>query len=259
MLSTEAAILNPSSSAFFSGSSMSYHSNSTSLRHEHEDRTLNNDDFPGHNKSQGLFISDHDGPVKGGVAYITQDENDYERTHFITHGAAPIGEKTAMGFAYRYLQDVLPRPNSPRHQTHHQMSAGLTHIMDDSTIVGLMIVDPTRTTPGEERLIAGFQYSFGAKFTLIADVGTQYTKDVKQYYLWRGAIQFNLFDDFFLRAGKFYDNVRESKGTGWGVAWLGPRLGVEFAQKFSDQFGEYGYIYQDEGLVDTSISAVIKF
>lgn len=259
ILSTEAAVLNPASSAFFMGSSSSYQTYSTSLRNEHDDRATNNDDFAGHNKSQGLFISDHDGPVKGGVAYITQDENNFERKHFIMHGAAPIGDRTALGFAYRYLQDIRPKSLSPRHQTHHQMSSGLTHVLDESTVLALVIIDPTRTTPDEERLIGGFQYTFGGKFTLIGDVGTQYTKDVKDKYLWRGALQFNIFDDFFIRAGKFYDNIRGEKGSSWGIGWIGPRLGIEFSQRFSDQFSEDGYIYQDEGLVDTAVSAIIKF
>ena len=259
ILSTEAAILNPASSAFFTGSSSSYQTYSTSLRNEHDNREANNDNFPGSNKSQGVFVSDHDGPVKGGVAYISQDENDFERRHFVLHGGAATGERTAMGFGYRYLQDLRPRGLSPRHQTHHQLSAGLTHVLDESTTLGLVVFDPTRTTPGEERIIGGFQYTFGGKFTLIGDAGTQYTKDAKDKYLWRGAIQFNIFDDFFIRGGKFYDNIRGVKGSGWGVAWIGPRLGVEFAQRFSDQFSEEGYIYQDEGLVDTAISALIKF
>jgi hypothetical protein len=132
-------------------------------------------------------------------------------------------------------------------------------VLDDKTIIGLTLVDPTRSTPGEERAYAGLQYSFAEKLTLIADVGAQFTKDVKDQYLWRGAVQLQLFDDFFFRVGRYYDNIRENKGYGWGVSWIGPRLGVEFAQKFSEQFGDDMYVYHDETLVDTSISAIIKF
>ena len=107
--------------------------------------------------------------------------------------------------------------------------------------------------------MGGLQYSFADKLTLIADVGTQYTKDVKEKYIWRAAVQLQMFEDFFFRVGKFYDNVRQTKGTGWGIGWVGPKLGVEFAQKLSDQFGDKLYIYHDETLVDTSISAIIKF
>lgn len=259
VLATEAGILNPAASAFFGGSSFSYQRYTTSLRHESDDRDATNDDFPNPNKSQGLFMSDHDGPVKGGFAYLTQDENNYQRTQIITHAAAALSDSTALGLSYKYITDTLPRGYSNRHSVSHQASMGVTHVLDPKTIIGLILVDPTRTNPGEERLLAGLQYSFADKLSLIADAGTQYTKDVKDKYIWRGAVQLQLFDDFFFRVGKFYDNIRESKGTGWGIGWIGPKLGVEFAQKFSEQFGKYSYIYNDETLVDTSISAIIKF
>jgi hypothetical protein len=259
MLSTEAGILNPAASAFFDGSSFSYQRYTTTLRHENEDRKAANDDFSNPNRSQGIFMADHDGPLKGGFAYLKQDENNFQREQIISHAAAPISKSTALGISYHYIQDTLPKEYSNRHQISHQLTMGLTHALDDKSIIGLVIVDPTRTTPDEERALAGLQYAVAQKLTLIADAGAQYTKDIKDKYLWRAALQLQIFDDFFFRVGKFYDNVRESKGTGWGVSWTGPKLGVEFAQKFSEQFGENSYVYQDETLVDTSISAIIKF
>ncbi len=259
ILSTEAALLNPASSAFFSGSSISYQSFTTSLRKESDEREAANDDFPSRNFTQGLFISDHDGPVKGGVAYLKQDENNYTRDQVIAHGAAPIGEKTSMGVTYKYLTDRLPKGRANRHSNSHQTSIGTTHIVDEKTVFGLVLVDPTRTTPGEERLMIGFQYAVADKLNLIGDVGTRYTKDVKDKHIWKAAVQLQLFSDFFFRVGKSYDNVREEKATGWGIGWIGPKLGVEFAQKLTEQFGRQQYIYQDETLVDTSLSAIIKF
>lgn len=259
VLSTEAAILNPAASAFFSGSTFAYQRYSTSLNNKSDERVAASDKFPSKNTSQGLFMSDHDGPVKGGVAYIKQDENNYQREQIITHGAAAVGTSAAVGVSYRYLQDTLPPGTSHRHDIGHQLSVGYIQVLDEKTIIGLTVVDPTRSTPNEERVMGGLTYSFADKLSLIADVGTQYTKNAKEKYFWRGAVQLQVFDDFFIRAGKFYDNIRESKGYGWGIGWIGPRLGVEFAQKLSDQFGDNSYVYHDETLVDTSISAIIKF
>jgi hypothetical protein len=259
ILSTEAAILNPATSAFFTGTSVSYHQYKTTLRNEADERDLNNDDFPSRNQSRGIFISDHDSAVKGGVAYIDQDENNMERSQVIGHGSAMVGDRTSLGFAYKYLYDGYPKNGKTAHSASHQLTAGTTHIVDDKTSVGFTIVDPTRTTPGEERIMGGFQFQLAEKLTLIGDVGTQYTQDVKEKYEWRAALQLQLFDDFFLRAGKSYDNIRENKGTGYGIGWLGPKLGVEFAQRFTEQFGDEGYVYKGESLVDTSLSAVIKF
>lgn len=259
ILSTEAALLNPAASAFFDGSSFSYQSYSTKLQSKDKQRDTLPDKFPSQNRTQGAFMSDHSGPVKGGVAYLLQDENHFERQRMVLHGAAPMSTSTAMGVSYNYILDSLPRKYSRRHKVHHQASVGLSHIIDEDTVLGLVILDPTRTTPGEERVITGFQYSIAQRFTLIGDVGAQFTKDVSKKYLWRAAIQLNIFSDFYLRAGQFYDNVSELKGTGWGASWIGPRFGVEFAQKYSEQFGSGSYLYPNEKLVDTSLSAIIKF
>jgi hypothetical protein len=259
ILSTEAAVLNPAASTFFEGSSFSYQSYRTSLQKKSDERNAAGNDFPSNNVSQGAFMADHTGPVKGGVAYILQDENGYERNRAVVHGAAPIGTATSMGVSYSYIQDKYPQQFKDRHKTHHQLSWGLTHIVDEDTILGIVILDPTRTTPGEERIIGGFQYNLSDKFMLIGDLGTQYTKNVSEKYLWRGAIQLNVFGDFFLRIGQFYDNITQMKGTGWGASWVGPRFGVEFAQRYATQFGSGNYVYKDEKLVDTSLSAIIKF
>lgn len=259
ILSTEAAILNPAASAFFQGSSFSYQSYKTRLNSESDERRADNLDFPNNSHSQGFFLADHSGPVKGGVAYIQQKENFYQRKRMVLHGAAPIGPATSMGFSYNYILDTLPRGSSRRHQVHHQASAGLTHVIDEKTTLGLVVIDPTRTTPDEERVLAGFQFTLADRFVLMGDVGAQYTKNVNEKYLWRAAVQINLFGDFFLRAGKFYDNIKELEGNGWGASWIGPRLGVEFAQKFSEQMRKNSYIYRGEKIVDTTLSAVIKF
>jgi len=258
ILSTESAILNPASSAFFDGSSFSYQSYKTSLDRKNAQRDATGDKFDDNSRTQGFFMADHSGPVKGGVAYLFQDENDFERTRMTLHGAAPLGKDAALGVSYNYIQDVLPRRFSNRHQTHHMASLGMTRIVDEDTLLGFVIQDPTRTLPGYERIIGGFQYNIADRFTVIGDVGTQYTKDVSDKYLWRAAIQLNIFSDFYLRGGQFYDNIEKFKGTGWGVSWIGPRFGVEFAQKFSEQFADNSYVYEDEKIVDTSFSIILK-
>jgi hypothetical protein len=259
ILSTEAAILNPAAAAFFGGSSASYQSYKSDLQNKSELRDSESNDFPDKNLSTGAFMADHGGPVKGGIAYLLQDENNYERKRAVFHATAPVSDSTSLGLSYNYIQDTLPATSSNRHRIHHQASLGAIHIVDEDTILGLVVIDPTRATPGEERAITGFQYSIADRITLIGDVGAQYTKDVSEKYLWRGAIQLNVFSDFFLRVGQFYDNIQEFKGNGWGAGWIGPRFGVEFAQKYSEQFGSGSYIYEEEKLVDTSLSAILKF
>jgi hypothetical protein len=259
ILSTEAAILNPATSAFFDGTSFSYQSYKTSLQNESTQRQAQNEQFPQSNNSQGFFIADHSGPVKGGTAYILQDENNYERNRLVLHGAAPISANTAVGISYNYITDRLPLSSRRRHLVHHQASVGILHIPDEDTSLGLVILDPTRTTPGEERMLAGLQYRIAEKLTVMGDAGVQFTRSFSKSYLWAAGAQINIFSDFFLRAGRFYDNIAKFKGTGWGVGWIGPRLGVEFSQKYSEQFDSGYSFFKDEKVIDSSLSAIIKF
>lgn len=257
VLSTEAAILNPASSAFFTGSSISYQTYTTALKKPSDEREALSDDFASQNRSQGLFMSDNGGTLKGGAAYLRQEVDDYRRQHAIAHGAGPISKSSSIGLTYSYLDDTQKQRSG--HHVSHQLTLGFMQIFDERTIFGLVLVDPTRTTPMEERIIGGLQYQVADRLTLIADIGTRYTQDVKEKHLWRAAAQLQLFNDFFFRIGKFHDNIWEMKGTGWGVGWVGPKLGVEFAQKISEQFGNDGFIYEGETLIDTSVSAIIKF
>lgn len=259
ILATEGAILNPASPAFFQGSSFSYQSYKTTIKKENPERKNLNDDFPSTNNSQGFFLSDHSGPIKGGFSYLTQNENNFERERFNLHGAAPSSDRSSIGIRYSYFLDKNPPRSPSTYEVHHQVTLGSTYIIDEDTVLGLILVDPTRNNKNDERIIGGFQYDVADRFTLIGDVGTQYTKDVKKKYLWRAAVQINIFSDFFLRAGRFYDNVLSTKGTGWGASWVGPKLGVEFAQKISEHFGTNDYLYQDENLIDTSLSLLLKF
>ncbi len=259
ILSTEAAILNPASAAFFGDSSASLQSYSTSLRKENSLRKTIPDKFPKNNKSSGYFLSDHSAGVKGGIAYLQQDENRFGREKMVFHGAAPVGAEGAVGFSYNYIRDTLPKKYNKRHRTHHQMRVGSTFILNEGSYLGLVIVDPTRTNPGDERVLIGFQQAMTSSLILMADVGSQYSKDVMDKSLWGVAIQMNLFDDFFIRGGRSYDNITKLRGYGYGVGWVGPRFGVEFAQRFSESFGKGTYIYKKESLVDTALSAILKF
>lgn len=259
ILSTEAAILNPASAAFFGGSSASAQSYKTTLRKENSLRKSIPNKFAKRNASSGYFVSDHSSGVKGGVSYITQNENKFDRERMIFHGAAPVGADMAIGMSYNYIQDKRPRDFNRRHQTLHQVRLGTSYILSERSTMGLVIVDPTRTNPGDERLLLGFQQGLTDSITLMADVGTQYSKNVQKKSLWAAALQITLFDDFFVRAGRSYDNITYFRGFGWGVGWVGPRIGVEFAQKISDSFGKNSYVYKKESIVDTAFSAIIKF
>jgi hypothetical protein len=261
ILMTEGAILNPASSAFFDGSGLSYQNTTVSLKNENDLRKSDPSmkwDSP---RTQAAFASDHSGSVKGGISYQNQKENGFERTRYTLHGASMAGKNASVGLLYRYTEDERPEQYSTkRHKTFHQLVIGSTLVASNDLTIGFVVVDPTKSNKGDERLLTGFQYNITEKFLLSADAGMQQSRSIQSRYLWRAAVQFNIFSDFYIRAGKFYDHITFFEGSGWGISWIGPKLGIEFAQKFSERIPEKNtYLLEKEKIVDTTLSAVLRF
>lgn len=262
ILMTEGAILNPASSAFFDGSGLSYQNTTVSLQNENDARKVPVSDRKWSNpRTQAAFASDHSGDVKGGVSYQNQRENGFERTRYTLHGASMTGKNSSVGLLYRYTEDERPSfYKSTKHKTFHQLVMGTTMVVSEDLTIGAIVIDPLKANKGDERIIGGFQYGITQKLLLSADVGTQQSRSLQSRYLWRAALQFNLFSDFYLRAGKFYDHITFFEGSGWGISWIGPKLGIEFAQKLSERLPEKNtYLFEKEKIVDTTLSAVLRF
>lgn len=255
VLTTEAAILNPSSSAFFSQNTASIQFYQPSLK---DDAYQRENSFP-KNRSQGYFVSDNNGPVKGGLAYIKQKENYHERERISMHLASVIGKNSSFGLNYQYIQDTFPKNTSPRRDFSHLLNAGFTYVLSEDLILGLVARDLTRTIEGEEKAIVGFQYELTDKINLIFDYGFLYSKSYNKHFYWAAATQLTIFKDFYFRGGLFEDQITHFKGYSWGASWVGPRLGVEFAQKFSEQTSKGNYIYSGETIVDSSVSFFLNF
>ncbi|MFA5584182.1 MAG: hypothetical protein WDA09_08200 [Bacteriovoracaceae bacterium] len=256
ILTTEAAILNPSSAAFFEQNTASAQVNQVSLSDKADDRTKK---FSNQRRSQGYFISDNKGPVKGGLAYIQQNENHYKRERMSMHAASVMGKNASFGINYQYLQDTFPSGHKPRRDFSHVVNAGLTYILSNDLIIGAVARDLTRTLTNEEKALVGLQYVLTDKVNLIFDYGFFYTKGFNNKFQWAGAVQLALFKDVYLRGGMFEDQITHFKGYSWGASWVGPRLGVEFAQRFSEQTSKGSYIYSGETLVDSSLSLFLTF
>ncbi len=261
ILMTEGAILNPASAAFFNDSAISYQNTSVSLQNENDIRDTDPLNKWGKTRSQAAFASDHSGQLKGGISYQNQRENGYTRTRYTLHGASMTGKNSSVGILYRYTEDERPeRFHKNQHKTFNQLVLGSTVVLTDDLTFGLVVVDPTKSNKGDERILTGFQYSITQKFLLLADAGMQQSRSFQSRYLWRAAVQFNLFSDFYIRAGKFYDHITFFEGSGWGVSWIGPKLGLEFSQKFSERLPEKNtYLFEKEKIVDTTLSAVVRF
>lgn len=256
ILSTEAAILNPASAAFFSDNSSAMQITQLSISDESLERS---DKFPKNDRSQGYFISDNKGPVKGGLSYIQQKENHHERERISMHMASMAGKKLAIGLNYQYIQDTLPQSMRPRRDFSHTLNAGLTYVFSSDLTLGVVARDLTRTLNNEEKALVGLQYSLTDKINLIFDYGFLYTRGYNKNFSWAAATQLTLFKDFYLRGGLFEDQLTHFKGYSWGASWVGPRLGIELAQRYSEQSSKGSYVYTGERLIDSSLSLFLTF
>jgi len=260
MLVTESAVLNPAPLAFFADTFISYQNTKTDIRSESEDREADDREFPGGNRSEGYFLFDNASSLKGGFSYQTQRENGFNRKRGTATMAAPIGQNMSYGILYRYTQDSRPEwYGTSRHKVSHPFTMGLTWIPMTKLTFGVVWDDPTRAIKGESRAIAGVQYNLTGDLIAMADAGGDPTVDFYDKRLWRAALQYNLFSDIFLRAGKFQDRALNLEGESWGFSWTGPKLGIDFAMKNSSQIrSETGYLYKDENLRDVSFTLSVR-
>lgn len=256
ILSTEAAILNPASAAFFDVNSSSMQVSQLSLSDESKERS---DKFRKNDRTQGYFVSDNKGPVKGGVGYIQQKENHFERQRMSMHAASLIGKNSSFGLNYQYIQDTFPRNSRPRRDFSHVLNAGFTYIISNDLILGVVARDLTRTLTNEEKVIVGLQYTLSDKINLILDYGFLYSRSYHNHFYWASGVQLSLFKDVYVRGGLFEDQITHFKGYSWGASWVGPRLGIEFAQRYSEQTSKGSYVYPGETLIDSSLSLFLSF
>lgn len=256
ILTTEASILNPASAAFFEENTAAIEHGKTSINNESASRT---NKFSKNTVSQGYFVSDHKGPVKGGLSYTKQKENHFERERVSMHAASIVGKNGAFGLNYQYLQDTFPLSQKPRRDFSHVLNAGYSHILTNDLTLGVVARDLGRTLVNEEKMIAGLQYALSEKINLMFDYGFLYSQSFDKNFSWSSGIQLTMFKDLYLRGGLFEDQITDFKGYSWGASWVGPRLGMEIAQRFSQQTSKGKYIYSGEKLVDSNVSFFIRF
>jgi hypothetical protein len=228
ILMEESATLNPACIAFFDMSSF-YIQRSALKSVTNDSQTDSGDD----SELLGLIISDAKGSVKGSMGVQKQKEDRDERLRLTGSLAMPMSQKSSIGVTWRYTTDTIRNSDlTLKRERYQQAVLGITQLFSSSLSMALVWVDPTKTREEDSRLILGGQYVLTDFFTIMGDVGTQATKlDTSNVPLWRTAVQLQLFDDFYFRAGIFHDKILGEKGQGVGVGWVSPRLSFEAGLK----------------------------
>lgn len=226
ILLEEAAILNPASISFFNQSSI--YASKTNGKFTIKE---NSAELPEKN-DLGIIISDSNPTMSGTAHYIKTEEGFSERKRFGLTLSSIIGKKSAMGFAYRKTTDTIGTSAlSKTENKYQQMSAGVLHVVDPQLTFGAIIIDPFKTNPKESKAYFGFQYNFMAPIAIIGDMGSKWDEDLSGNLIYRGALQFTVFNDFYIRVGMFNDKGNSERGNSIGAAWVQPRLSLDFAIK----------------------------
>ena len=230
ILMEESSILNPAPIAFFNSSSLYVQKMGTKFNN---DNTNNPYSAPEADRV-AIIASDTKGKAKGSISYIVQKEGYSLRKRGSASISYNMGNRSAMGIAYKYTIDKIgTKDKIEPEEKYQQMTIGFTHILSKDATLGLVFIDPLQKKSEETKAIIGFQYNIQDFFSFMFDAGADYNQDLTNTFLYRVAAQVKVYDNIFIRAGKFDDTGLKEVGNGVGISWVGPKLMTEIAVKNS--------------------------
>ena len=260
MLVAESAILNPAPVAFFQDTFVSYQKGNAKLGNSSQERITNADPFGQLNSSESFYLFDNSSELKGGLSYQYQREDGQRRKRITATASSLVTDNLSVGVLYKYTEDTTYSAQANRSRISNPITLGFTYIYHPGFIIGGVWEDPTRASRNEARAILGAQANLTEKIVLIFDVGGNPTADLNDSRIWRGALQLALFSDVYLRGGKYQDRSLFLEGESWGVAWIGPKLGAEFAMKTSRRLTDRSTrLYDRERITDASFAFHLRF
>lgn len=242
ILMDEATLLNPASVAFFNVGSV-YLSKGSSERTSQAGQLVSETD------NLGAIVSDAKGNTAGSLSYQVQKQGNLKRKRISAAMARPIKKKSAIGFSVRRTTDTL---SNGEEEDYFQTTVGITHAISNEFTLGFVAFDPLKKRIEDSMGIFGVQYVFEDFISLILDGGANYYQDIRETFLYKGALQFKLLDDFYARVGYSRDMGKEESGTGVGLGWVQPRLVIEVALRNIETF-------QAEESSETSFSLSYRF
>lgn len=231
ILMNESLLLNPAPLALFNVTTITYQRDDVSLVDRNPSRASSPNSFNGKSHNNGYFFAEGTNKVKGAFAYLDQSEGKDSRQRFSTALGFPVSDTLALGTGYRYTRELSHVDRGDERFNYSTITLGLTHIIEPNFTMGLMIEDPTKSKAKRTRGIFGIQYVAKDLITLMADVGSDYNKDLADGLVTKVATQIKLISDFYLRAGVFQDKLAAETGNGWGLGWVGPKLVLDFGMK----------------------------
>jgi hypothetical protein len=210
--------------------------------------------------STAIIVSDSKGGVSGSLSYLSQTQGINERKRFGVSVASMIGERSSFGVSYRFNKEETNLDGLGMTKTStRQGTFGVLHALSPSFTLGLVAIDPLKAVPGETKGIVGGQYVFNDFISIMLDLGADYNNNLADSVLYRAAMQFKIYNDFFLRFGAHDDKAIKEKGTGVGIGWVQPRLSIDFALRNSERNEDTLAATKEQKLQESSFSVSYRF
>lgn len=256
ILMDEATVLNPAPLAFFNISSLYYQRTGADTQ-----STAMGASSPFESpetKSNAFIVSDSKGGIAGSLSYVGQTQGLNEQKRYSIASSSVVGERSALGASYRITRTRLGEEGLDQGRiTDKQWIFGVSHAVSPHFTLGLVAIDPFGSIEEERRAIVGGQYVFNDFIALMLDAGADYENDLSETMLIRGAAQFKIYNDFFLRFGAYQDEFLNETGNGIGVGWVQPRLVIDLA--FNNSKREDEELSLSQRTKETSFSISYRF
>lgn len=247
----ESAFLNPASLAFFQKGDVYFQRDMLQFK----DTNGNIVQKP---KSTGVVLADGNASLSGSLSYVSQEEGSQKRSRWGLTAAAPLNASSSFGTSIRKTKDEDSATN--KKVDYYQTVIGVTHMISQSTTLGIVAYDPFNSAGDETKALIGFQQMFADYASIAGDFGGNYNSDeIADTLIYRGGIQLKVLDDFFIRFGAFNDKGRQEKGNGYGISWIQPRLAFEFAMKNTKQAANTAILRPESKLREVSFGASLRF
>ncbi len=256
LLIDEATVLNPAPMAFYTQSFLYYHYNKTTIFLPEDDTGPS----PKDSKGMSVIASDGGQKTKGSFNYTWLNHDRAERKRFSFATGFPVSKTSSMGMTYRYTIDRPYQDGEVQSkEKSHQVNFGIYHMVAPYLSLGMVFTDPFKANDDDTVVIAGAQLSYKDMIVLMTDFGANYHDELSSTFLYRTGLQLKVFSDFLLRFGMHKDNGLREKGSAFGLAWISPRLALNFALRHIEVDEWLERKQREEKIKELSFSMSVHF
>ncbi len=125
--------------------------------------------------------------------------------------------------------------------------------------LGAILEDPFLANKEDTKVAGGFQFTLTKNFLILGDIGAKYNDEPEDNNFWKAAAQAQFFKRFYLKYGRFEDKIEKLRGNSWGLSWIGPKLGLEYAFRKSKAFEDSENFFDHEEIEEHSFALSLVF